>query len=251
MANYDLSVIIPCYNEAEGIAHMHARLLAVLPELQKRGSIEVVLVDDGSSDSTFDDLHAAFADVDHVTIVQHERNRGLGAALRTGFAHASGTILVTADSDGTYPFAEIPRMLDMLKPGIDVVTASPYHPAGGVENVPGYRVFLSKGASLMYRVLLDWRIHTYTSMFRAYRREVVERVHTQSNGFLMVTELLVGTLLSGFHVAEYPTTLRVRRYGQSKARVLAIIRSHLQFQGALIGSRLTGRSEVVTPRGVR
>ena len=110
--------------------------------------------------------------------------------------------------------------------------------AVGVENVPTYRVVLSKAASLMYRVILHWDIHTYTCMFRAYRRRVIETVGFESDGFLGVTELLANAVDAGYGVGELPCTLRARRYGQSKARVLQIIRSHLRFQWQLVGRRV-------------
>lgn len=238
----DLSIVIPCYNEAEGIPAMRERLLGVLPALLRRGSLELILVDDGSSDGTGRLLKEAFADIPEARVVQHERNRGLGAALRTGFAEVSGAVVVTCDSDGTYPFAEIPALLDRLTPDVDIVTASPYHPEGGIENVPAYRVTISKGASLCYRLLVDPRIHTYTALFRACRREVIEQAATHADGFLMVTELLVEARLRGFTVVEYPAVLRVRQYGQSKARVLRITRTHLDYMAGLVGRRLFGRS---------
>lgn len=233
-----LSLVIPCYNESDNIAQLHQQLSAIQPELERRGGFELVLVDDGSSDDTFARLSSTFAAWENARIVQHERNRGLGAALRTGFAQAHGEVIVTTDSDGTYPFTSIPALLDMLQPGIDIVTASPYHPSGGVDGVPAYRLLFSKGASAMYRVLLDPRLHTYTAMYRAYRREVIERIPTSSDGFLMVTELLVGALLAGYHAAEFPAVLRVRRYGQSKARVWQITRSHLRFQARVLMQKL-------------
>jgi dolichol-phosphate mannosyltransferase len=233
-----LSLVIPCFNESDNIAQMYDQLSAIRPELERRGGFELVLVDDGSSDDTFARLSSAFAGWDNVTILQHECNRGLGAALRTGFTHAHGEVIVTTDSDGTYPFTTIPGLLYLLQPGVDIVTASPYHPDGGVDGVPAYRLLFSKGASLMYRVLLDPRLHTYTAMYRAYRREVIERIPTTSDGFLMVTELLVGALLAGYRAAEYPAVLRVRRYGQSKARVWQITRSHLGFQARVLLRRL-------------
>jgi dolichol-phosphate mannosyltransferase len=76
-----LSVVIPCYNESDSIAHMYEQLSAVRAELDRRGPFELVLVDDGSTDDTYAQLSAAFAAWDNVRIVQHERNRGLGAAL--------------------------------------------------------------------------------------------------------------------------------------------------------------------------
>ncbi len=246
-----LSIIIPCYNEREGIPSMYTRFAAVIPELRQRTEVELVLVDDGSSDGSAELLETAFSRLGGVTVLRHTRNRGLGAALRTGFARAHGDIIVTCDSDGTYPFEEIPALIDRLIPGVDIVTASPYHPAGGIENVPAYRIFISKGASLCYRLLVGRHIHTYTALFRAYRREVIDQVVTRDDGFLMVTELLVESILAGFHVAEYPAILRVRCYGQSKARVLRITRAHLSYMASVIGRRMQSRHRTALTQGIR
>jgi dolichol-phosphate mannosyltransferase len=151
---------------------------------------------------------------------------------------AQGEILVTADSDGTYQFSEIPALLACLGPGIDIVTGSPYHPDGDVAGVPWYRLFLSRGSSLIYRVLVDWRVHTYTSLFRAYRRQVVQCVDFASDGFLAGTELMVKAMLGGFRVAEYPTVLRRRAYGESKAKLVETIMAHLGFQSQVLGHRI-------------
>lgn len=250
MSGYSISIVVPCYNESEGIAAMQERMALALSQLSDRGRVQLVLVDDGSNDGTGDLLDEAFGDWPGVVIVRHSRNRGLGAALRTGFAHVTGAIVVTCDSDGTYPFSEIPNLLDRLVPGVDIVTASPYHPGGGIDNVPAYRVTISKGASFLYRLLVDGRIHTYTALFRACRREVIERVPTSADGFLMVTELLVEALLAGYRVVEYPTTLRVRQYGQSKAKVLRITRTHLHYMAGLLRRRLRGGRPQLS-RGLR
>src|SRR5581483_3811094 len=101
-----------------------------------------------------------------------------------------------------------------------------------------YRLLFSKGASIMYRVLVDPHLHTYTAMYRAYRREVIERISTRSDGFLMFTELLVEAMLAGYRVAEFPAVLRVRRFGQSKARIARITRAHLRYQVQVLGKRL-------------
>ncbi len=243
MSAVDLSIVIPCYNEAEGIPAMRERIGQVLPTLRKRGSLELILVDDGSSDGTGELLKAAFADLPETRVVAHDRNRGLGAALRTGFAQLRGATVVTCDSDGTYPFAEIPALLDRLTPDVDIVTASPYHPDGAIENVPAYRVLISQGASLCYRLIVDRHIHTYTALFRAYRREVIDRVNADADadGFLMVTQLLVEARLAGYKVTEYPAVLRVRQYGQSKARIWRITRTHLRYLANLVGRRLSGQ----------
>ncbi len=238
------SIIIPCYNESENVLLMADRLLPIVAELERRGPTELILVNDGSTDDTLAQLNALAARQSGIRVLSHQQNQGLGAALRTGFAQAQGEIIVTTDSDGTYPFTEILPLLERLTPEVDVVTASPYHPQGGVEGVPRYRLILSQGASLLYRLLLDWRLHTYTAMFRAYRRETVQRVPSTANGFLMPAEWVSNALLLGYRVAEFPTVLHVRQYGQSKAKVLRIILAHLRFQARLIGLRLSGRRPV-------
>jgi dolichol-phosphate mannosyltransferase len=233
-----VSVIIPCYNEAESVPQLTAQIQPVLDEIERRfGRCELILVDDGSRDGTGAALRRELApllEAGRARICTHEQNRGLGAAIRTGFSAARGELIVTTDSDGTYDFAEIPRMLLAMGPEVDVITASPYHPQGGVEGVPAYRLILSQGASLLYRGLLDPHVYTYTAMFRAYRRRVIEQVRFSSPGYLSMAEILAEALLAGFVVAEYPAVLRVRQYGQSKARVARIIRDHLRFQARLL-----------------
>lgn len=234
-----LSIIIPCYNESESIELMQTQMEAVRPELDAYGSWELVFVDDGSTDDTFEKLSKTFDGWENMRIVQHAQNRGLGAGLRTGFLHAQGDVIVVTDSDGTYPFTTIPKMLELLTPDVDIVTSSAYHPQGGVDGVPAYRLLFSKGASILYRILVNWNIHTYTAMYRAYRRSVVEEISTKTDGYLVMAELLVNALLAGYHVAEFPTILRVRRYGQSKAKIWSITKQHLGFQKDVLIRRLT------------
>jgi len=230
----DISLVIPCRDEADNIPVLQRELMPVVAELRQTFSVELVFVDDGSLDGTGDLLDAAFREDPAARVVRHPVGRGLGAGVRTGFANSTGEIVVTTDCDASYPFSLIPSLVNMMQPGVDIVTASCYHPQGGVENVPGYRIFLSKSASFLYRVLLDWRIHTYTCLFRAYRREVVDQASFGSNGFFGVTEILANAILDGRVVRELPCTLRARRYGQSKARVARIIGSHLRFQWGLL-----------------
>lgn len=245
-----LSIVIPCYNEADNVDKLVTEFLPVaqglvgtaLPTGETVKGVEVIFVDDGSKDGTYAALTAAFGGVDASGVAfrfeRHEVNRGLGAALRTGFAAAAGEVIVTADSDGTYRFETIPALLAHLKPGVSIVTASPYAPGGAIANVPGYRIVLSKGSSLLYRLLVDPHIHTYTALFRAYRREVITRIPFESNGFLAGTELMVNAMLAGHKVAEYPTTLYSRAFGASKAKILRTIRAHLAFQGNVLLRRL-------------
>lgn len=222
-----LSIIIPCYNEEEGIPNLVTLLEPVRQKLAEYYQVELVFVDDGCRDNTVALIQDAYASDAHVRVVRHPCNLGLGAALRTGFDAAQGEFVVTMDSDCTYPPDQIPALLDLLKAGADLVTASPYHPKGRVVGVPAYRLFLSKTLSRIYRVLLRTNIHTFTALFRAYRQPVVKTIRFESNGFLAMTEILIGALRAGNTVVEFPTTLHVRQYGVSKIKVWNTIKEHL------------------------
>lgn len=230
-----ISLVIPAYNEAEGVTTTADSLRPVIDYLREKYDVEVVFVNDGSRDNTADLLIREFTDDSNVKVVSHEVNKGLGAAIRTGFSHATGDIIITTDFDGTYAFNTIPQLLGrMLSEDVDIVTASPYHPRGHVEGVPRYRLLFSHGASLLYRLIVRWNIYCWTALFRAYRRPVIEKISFESNDFLAGTELLVKAIRAGFSVAEYPTTLRVRTFGQSSIKIARVTRLHLRYQFSLL-----------------
>lgn len=238
----DVSILIPCHNEEDSLDRLALNLRALLRELGSRHAVEVVFVDDGSTDSTWLRLQAlarrGLPDAVAVRLERHQRNRGLGAALRTGFAACRGRVIVTTDSDGTYRLSEIPALLSRLAEDVAIVTASPYHPNGRVAGVPRYRLVLSRGSSLIYRLLVDRRIHTYTALFRAYRAEAIRNVGFTSDGFLAVGELLVNAIRAGYRVVEYPTVLHSRVSGTSKARLARTIIAHLRFQSGILLDRV-------------
>lgn len=238
-----VSLVIPAYNESEGVHHTAEALRAVLETLTRDYTVEVVFVNDGSKDNTAELLKAEFSNDPRIQVVSHETNKGLGAAIRTGFQHTTGDIIVTTDFDGTYPLVTIPQLLAQMKADeCDLITASPYHPQGKVEGVPGYRLVFSFGASLLYRLLVKWRIYTWTALYRAYRRRVVDSITFESNDFLAGTEILVKAIQSGFKVTEFPTTLHVRTFGQSSIKIARVTRSHLRFQWRLLLQSLFGKA---------
>ncbi len=245
-----ISIVVPCYNEEDNIEKLASEFFPVVEALPGSplaggsgvSSIEIIFVDDGSRDSTFHTLKTAFGDRANgklaIKFEKHNVNRGLGAAIRTGIQASTGDIVLTTDSDGTYQFSTIPALLACMKSDVDVVTASPYHPDGEVVGVPGYRIFLSKGSSLLYRILLNWRIYTYTALFRGYRRKVVDDIRFDADDYLAGTELMVKAMLKGYKVVEYPAALHRRVFGVSKARLLQTIFSHLCFQFRVLLHRL-------------
>ncbi|MBI4349623.1 MAG: glycosyltransferase [Elusimicrobia bacterium] len=239
-----LSIVVPMFNERAGISRFRKQLTYALELLadQKglgREDIEVIVVDDGSRDGTAE-LLSEMSREDGFVVRTHLENRGLGAALRTGVNAATGDVIVTADADCTYPLSEIPKLLELLDGSTSIVTASPYHPLGGVDGIPLWRLMLSRSLSLLYSALLWRRIHTWTAVFRAYRRVALEAVPCWSTGFVAVTEMLVLPMLAGHRVREHPTVLHRRMFGVSKMRTVRVIGEHLRFITSLLRRRAFG-----------
>ncbi len=236
-----ISIIIPCYNEEAGIEYLASRLNPVVESLQKQYLIELIFVDDGSVDNTFLTLQTFFGEKDYVKIIRHKVNQNIGGALRTGFQNSTGDIIVTTDSDCTYDPKDIPKMLALLDDQTDLINASPYHPHGHVQGVPPYRVFLGKTISRIYRIITGYKVHTFTTISRVYRRPVVENVFFKSNDFICFAEFMIYSLMKRYKVKEFPTTLYVRQYGISKMKFINVIIRHLELIWHVLGLRFNGK----------
>ena len=222
-----VTVVIPCYNE-ELILPYLANTLASVEEQLSQFDLTFVFVDDHSTDNTWPALHRIFGERANCVMVRHAHNRGVAAGIITGIRKASTEIVCSMDCDCTYDPHELARMIPLLSDGVDLVTASPYHPKGAVLNVPRWRLALSKTLSRMYRVVLHQRLATYTSCFRVYRRDALVSVHIEHPGFLGVAEMIGKLDLTGSTIVEFPTTLAVRMIGRSKMKVLRTIAGHVK-----------------------
>ena len=222
-----LAIIVPLKDEADGVQSLFLELVAIKAALADVVACEFVLVDDGSADETWLLMESAARAYPDVRLVRHAQNRGVAAAIRTGFFATDADWVASIDGDLSYDPMELRQMLQHL-PDADVVTASPYHAEGGVLNVPGWRLFLSRTLSLAYRVLLGSRISTWTSCFRVYRRAFVVNLPLKNGGFLGTAELLVRVLRRGGRVVEHPCVLEARLLGFSKMRVVDVVLDHMR-----------------------
>ena len=233
-----VSIVIPCYNEETTLPYLARTLERLEFELQGVGyEPQFVFVDDRSSDTTWDTMHAVFGERSNVRLVQHGRNAGVSAAIRTGLANADHEIVCSMDCDCSYDPLELTRMIPLLADGVDLVTASPYHPQGQVKNVPGWRLLLSKGLSMLYRFVLPQKLHTWTSCFRVYRKSAVKDLPLQENGFLGTAELVGRLSQAGGRIVEHPATLEVRIFGESKMKTCRTIVGHLRLIARLLFDR--------------
>lgn len=247
-----ISLVIPVYNEAQGVYQTAAQIHSALDYLRKHHDTELILVDDGSLDDTRQLLDDAFCTDSQVQILSHEHNRGVGAALATGFKQATGDIIITTDFDGTYPFSSIPQIVARMQvEKVDIVVGSPYHRNASMQGIAP----LSRLTSMLYRLIVDSRIHSWTSLFCAYRREVVKRIPLNENNVLAETELLVNALLRGYRVAEIPVTFTRRTFGRSHRSKLRRGFAHLSYLALLPLPVLTTRMQrfrsALTPKSVQ
>ena len=210
-------VIIPTYNERDNLPLIVGRVHAALPQ------VHILIVDDGSPDGTgqlADEL--SLADPDRVHVMHRVSKDGLGAAYLAGFAWGLGreyTVLVEMDADGSHAPEELNKLLAAVDGGADVVIGSRYVQGGTVRNWPWRRLALSKTANTYSRVLLGVDIKDITAGYRAYRREVLEKIDlaaVDSKGYCFQIDLTWRAINAGFTVVEVPITFSERELGVSK-----------------------------------
>ncbi len=229
-----VSFVIPCFQEEDALA-------ALRPHLPQIPAAEIVFVDDGSTDGTATALAVLASEDDRIRIVTHERNRGVGAAMRTGIGATTGDVVVVYDADRTYPLEDAQTLIEALQGDIDIATATPFGEGGGLEDVPAGRSFLSKAAVFAYRLVLGRRargLSVFTCAFRAYAGDVARGLTWRSDGFPAAAEMLGRAILAGARVTEVPSRLRRRTEGASKMRVLPAALGHLGTLGRLFWARM-------------
>ncbi|MFJ2033600.1 polyprenol monophosphomannose synthase [Streptosporangium sp. NPDC087985] len=209
-------VIVPTYNERENLPMIAGRLRAALPEAH------LLIADDNSPDGTGAIADELAAGDDHVHVLHRPGKQGLGAAYIAGFRwglEEGFDVLVEMDADGSHQPEELPKLLDALADGADLVIGSRWVPGGKVVNWPGSREFLSRGANAYTRLMLGVRVRDATAGFRVYRASTLEKIgldDVESQGYCFQVDLTLRTVRQGMHVTEVPITFVDRTAGVSK-----------------------------------
>ena len=236
-----VTIVVPCFNEEDGIPYLAQRLDSLVHELDRTCRLSIILVDDGSTDATWDLMERHFGQNPTVTRLRHPRNMGIAAASLAGILASKDEAVAVIDSDCTYDPALIGAMVPLLARDVCAITASPYHAMGGVRGVPRWRIFLSHSASRSYRFLFRNKLSTYTSCFRLYRRDAVAALQLRHSGFIGVTEKLALLDKQGWKIVEVPALLEMRKFGQSKLKITRAVMGHLCLMAEIAAARVMGR----------
>lgn len=201
-----ISIVIPILNEADSIPELYNEIVKVIMPLNLPW--EIVFVDDGSTDGSSAVLRRTYERDPHVRIIQFRRNFGKSAALAAGFQLASGDAIITMDADLQDSPAEIPRLIDQLNAGADLVSGWKFPRHDPLSKRVPSSIF-----NRVVRVLSGVKLHDFNCGLKAYRREVVReiRVYGELHRYIPVL-----AHFRGFRVAEIKVSHRPRRYGTSK-----------------------------------
>ena len=221
-----VSVIIPMYNEEENVVKTITEIDNVLRDYE---NYEIIAVDDGSFDRTFELVSNAASQNHNVQVLKHSSNMGMGKALRTGFKKAEGDVIITIDADLSYGTCYIPKLIDALDEETDIVIGSQYMDGGKTEDIPKIRLFISKMANKIVGYAMASNFSTVTGVFRAYKGEVLDSIELDSNGTEINPEILSKANAIGLRVKEVPVTLGSRKLGESKVKIKSTTISHLLF----------------------
>ncbi|HEY0357483.1 MAG TPA: polyprenol monophosphomannose synthase [Mycobacteriales bacterium] len=209
-------MVVPTYNEADNIRLIVERVRASVPQAY------VLVADDNSPDGTGKIADTLADDDDHVQVLHRPGKQGLGAAYIAGFAWAEEQgfdVVVEMDADGSHAPEQLPRLLDGLAAGADLVLGSRWVAGGEVVNWPVSRMLLSRGGTLYTRVALGLPLGDATGGYRAYRMRALQGIDlgsVASQGYCFQVDLAWRVWRAGFRVVEVPITFTERERGQSK-----------------------------------
>lgn len=201
-----ISVVVPVLDEKENLGPLHSRLARVLDRLGC--SSEIVFVDDGSHDGSFDVLRRLHKADERVRVLRFSRNFGQTAAFSAGFAEARGNLIVTMDADLQNAPEDIPLLLAKLREGYDLACGWRVQRRDAVLT----RQLPSIVANRLIGRITGVRLHDYGCSLKAYRRDVVKGIRLYGELHRFIPALAPGEI----HIAEVPVSHFPRTYGHSK-----------------------------------
>jgi len=212
-----VSVVLSTYNERQNLSNLVPLIERILEENGING--EIVVVDDNSPDGTSDVARAFGRQYGNVRLLWRPGKLGPGSAHADGYRFAAGEIIVGMDSDFSHNPHDIPRFVAKIKDGFDVVAGARYiH--GGQYQVNSMQTLKKSVASRLGNIMIHFLsgvpVHDFTTALRAVRREVAQKVETESKGNSFFMEFIIKAYREGYKTTEIPIVFRDRIAGKSK-----------------------------------
>jgi glycosyltransferase involved in cell wall biosynthesis len=207
--------VVPAFNEEDNIVLLYSGLKMVLEKGQD--TFEIIFIDDGSTDSTFEVLKEIVKENEDVTAIKLARRFGQSSAILAGFRNSSGDIVITLDADLQNDPKDIPRLVQRLREGYDVVCGWRRHRKDPFLS----KIVPSHISNWIARRLTGLKIHDFGCTFRAYRRQVVDEMELYGEKHRYIPAL---ASLEGFSVTEIEVEHHPRRYGKTKYSILRTLR---------------------------
>lgn len=205
-----LSVVIPVYNEVALVKESVKQVVDV------NLAHEIIIVDDGSTDGTKELYPEIQAMSPKIIVYYHEKNKGKGAAVRTGFSKASGDVFIIQDADLEYDPNDYTKLLEPIQRGrADVVYGSRLH-GGPTRAMFFWHMVGNKFLSLVTNVLYDVILTDMETCYKVFKREVVQGIQLNARGFELEPEITAKVLKKGYRIYEVPISYYGREFDEGK-----------------------------------
>jgi glycosyltransferase involved in cell wall biosynthesis len=239
MSESEYSVVIPCHNEQDTIRSTVTGLIEAVSSIP---NINFVLVDNLSSDSTWEKLQSLEREFKNVSIHRSEPRAGFGVAIRSGVASSTGTHIVFVMADGSEHPADVAEFILASKQNPDAcVFGNRFASPGLISGYPTFKRFLNRlvngGLGLVFRTDSP----DLTNGFKLYPRDVIANINPKSDDFSITLELSLGAICAGIRVITIPTFWRGREAGKSSFSLIAMALPYLSVIAKYLGNRSRGR----------
>ena len=224
-----ISIVVPAFNEAESLNALYDEVSAAIGA----GNFEIIFIDDGSADETPAVIEQLASDHPEIRAIEFRRNFGKAAALDAGFRAARGDIVITMDADLQDDPAEIPRFIEKLDAGFDVVSGWKQ-----VRNDPADKTLPSKVFNSVVSRLGGIRLNDFNCGFKAYRREALEDLSLYGELHRFIPVLLHWR---GFRIGEIAVNHRARQFGKSKYGASRMLKGAFDLLTVILNTRFQSR----------
>ncbi len=217
-----ISIIIPAHNEEENLPELIPRIRKTI---RKLGKAEIIIVDDNSTDGTpklCDNFCKKFK---NIRTIHRKSNPGMGFALKEGTRAAKSDIIVWTMADLTDDLNTIPRFIQEIDKGADMVFGSRYM-EGGFAELSLFKKIASSGFTILSRLFIGIKVHDITNAFRAFRKKVFFTANPEAGDFAISPEFALKAHLKGFRLAEVPTLYKDRKMGITKFKMFSMAKRY-------------------------